>query len=107
MRLIRTAAGGFLNVERIARLIDARDMAEGWVAVCGDGEEVALAAYYSAAGCIERELPDLGSCAAVLSRRPPPVAILSRMSAAAPSRRRAIGWAPGAGRAIMQPSGNG
>ena len=56
MRLLRTAADGFLNVEKIVRLCDE---AEGWVAILTDGEEVALAPYYSAPGRVERELPDL------------------------------------------------
>ena len=60
MRLIRTAAGGFLNVHKIVRLADERaTAADSWVAICADGDEIPLAAYYSAPGRIERELPDL------------------------------------------------
>jgi len=32
---------------------------DGWVAILADGEQVALAPYYSAPGRVERELPDL------------------------------------------------
>ena len=59
MRLLRTAADGFLNLEKIERLDEPSEAADGWIAVLGDGEEVALAQYYSAPGRIERELPDL------------------------------------------------
>ena len=59
MRLLRTASGAFLNVEKIERLDEPSDAADGWVAILDDGEEVALAPYYSAPGRIERELPDL------------------------------------------------
>jgi hypothetical protein len=55
MRLLRTAAAGFVNAEKIVRL---RDETEGWVAILEGGEEVALARYYSAPGRIERELPE-------------------------------------------------
>ena len=48
MRLVRTAVGGFLNVEKIERLIDERgDTAE---AVCDNGQEAALARYLQRAG---------------------------------------------------------
>jgi hypothetical protein len=56
MRLLRTAAAGFMNAEKIVRL---GEEADGWVAILEDGEEVALARYYSAPGRVERELPDL------------------------------------------------
>ena len=56
MRLLRTAAGGFINAEKIIRLVDAQAT---WIALLGDGEEVALAPYYSAPGRIERDLPHL------------------------------------------------
>jgi hypothetical protein len=60
MRLLRTIAGGFLNVEKIVRLIDGRGApADSWVAICENGKEAALARYYSAPGRVERELPDL------------------------------------------------
>jgi hypothetical protein len=71
MRLVRTAAGGFLNVEKIVRLIDERgDAADSWVAICENGEEAALAPYYSAPGRVERELP--GLLLAGERRRPAP-----------------------------------
>jgi len=56
MRLLRTAAGGFINAEKIIRLVDAQAT---WIALLGNGEEVALAPYYSAPGRIERDLPHL------------------------------------------------
>jgi len=60
MRLLRTAAGGFINAAKIVRLADERgEDAEAWVAVLDDGQEVALASYYSTPGRIERDLPDL------------------------------------------------
>ena len=60
MRLLRTDAGGFINAERIVRLADERaEDAGSWIAVLDDSKEIALAAYYSAPGRIERELPDL------------------------------------------------
>src|SRR4051794_37037252 len=60
MRLVRTAAGGFLNVEKIERLVDERgDVAASWIAICADGEEIPLAPYYSAPGRAERELQGL------------------------------------------------
>ena len=35
MRLVRTAAGGFLNVEKIERLVDERgEVAGSWTAIC-------------------------------------------------------------------------
>jgi len=59
MRLLRTASGGFLNVDKIERLDEPSEASDGWVAILDDGEEVLLARYYSAPGRIERELPDL------------------------------------------------
>jgi hypothetical protein len=60
MRLLRTAAGGFINAARIVKLLDERGQAvDSWVAICEDGDEIALARYYSAPGRIERDLPDL------------------------------------------------
>ena len=56
MRLLRTAEGDFVNVEKIVCL---GEEAGGWVAILEGGDEVALARYYSAPGHIERELPDL------------------------------------------------
>ena len=60
MRLLRTAAGGFVNAERIVRLAEAE---EGSVAVLADGGAVALAPYYSAPGRLARELPEIVSAA--------------------------------------------
>ena len=70
MRLLRTAAGGFINAARIVRLVDERGGEAGsWIAVLHDGEEVALAPYYSAPGRrIERDLPDLMTVAAASAR---------------------------------------
>jgi hypothetical protein len=70
MRLLRTAAGGFLNVEKIERLDEPSETAEGWVAILDDGEEVVLARYYSAPGRIQRELPDLVQASRGDRRRP-------------------------------------
>jgi hypothetical protein len=71
MRLLRTASGGFLNVDRIERLDEPGDAADGWVAILDDGEEVVLARYYSAPGRIERELPDLVPVSRGDRRKPP------------------------------------
>ncbi len=57
MRLLRTAAGGYINAATIVRLADGGD--DGWIAVLDGGEEVALASYYSAPGRVERDLPEL------------------------------------------------
>jgi|KBSMisStandDraft_5_1062788.scaffolds.fasta_scaffold5050871_1 hypothetical protein len=61
MRLLRTADGGFINAVKIVRLADERGAPAGggWVARLDDGEEVALASYYSAPGRVERDLPHL------------------------------------------------
>ena len=47
MLFLRTAAGGFVDAVTIGRL---REEKEGWVAICDDGREVALAACYNAPG---------------------------------------------------------
>jgi hypothetical protein len=47
MRLLRTAAAGFVNAEKVVRLGEEVDC---WVAILEGGEEVALARYYSAPG---------------------------------------------------------
>ena len=68
MRLLRTSAGGYVNATRIMRLADERDgKADAWVAILDDGEEIALAPYYSAPGRIERELPDIALVPASVS----------------------------------------
>jgi hypothetical protein len=68
MRLLRTAAGGYINAERIVRLADDRGgEADGWIAILDEGKEVALAAYYSLQGRVERELPHLVSASASAS----------------------------------------
>jgi hypothetical protein len=60
MRLLRTAAGGFINAEKIVRLADERGGADdSWIVILDDGKEVALVGYYSAPGRIERDLPHL------------------------------------------------
>jgi hypothetical protein len=59
MRLLRTAAGGFINAAKIVRLADQRERAAAVAPVLDDGPEVALAPYYSAPGRIERDLPGL------------------------------------------------
>lgn len=56
MRLLRTAAGEFINTDTIARLLP-NDDGIGWRAVLADGEEALLAPYYSAPGRIEQDLP--------------------------------------------------
>jgi len=44
MRLVRTAGGRFINVEKIERLVDERgEVAGSWTAVCTDGKEIPLA----------------------------------------------------------------
>jgi hypothetical protein len=56
MRLLRTAAGEFINAAAIVRL--RRDGTE-WLAILAGGGEMLLAPYYSAAGRIERDFPHL------------------------------------------------
>jgi hypothetical protein len=66
MQLLRTAAGGFINAERIVRLADERgeDAGSWMIAVLDDGEEVALAVYYNAPGRVERPVShDTGTAA--------------------------------------------
>jgi hypothetical protein len=43
MLFLRTAVGSFVNAATIVRLCEETD---GWVAVCDDDREVALAAYF-------------------------------------------------------------
>jgi len=47
MLFLRTAAGSFIDAATIVRLSEETD---GWVAICDDDREVALAAYYSTPG---------------------------------------------------------
>jgi hypothetical protein len=56
MRLLRTAAGEFINAAAIVRL--QRDGA-GWLAILDDGDEILLAPYYSASGRIEQDFAHL------------------------------------------------
>jgi hypothetical protein len=62
MRYLRTAAGDFINAASIVRLSpqqdDDGDESTGWLAICEDGAEIALARYYSA-DRVEKELPHL------------------------------------------------
>jgi hypothetical protein len=90
MRLVRTVAGGFLNVEKIQRLVDERGQAaDSWVAICENGEDAALARYYSAPGRVERELPDL--VRAGERRKPARISLaLPRSAAVAKARKSAM-----------------
>jgi hypothetical protein len=92
MRLLRTAAGGFLNVEKIVRLIDERgDAADSGVAICENGEEAAPARYYSAPDRVERELPDLVLAASAAGpQRRYISAALPRSAAVVKARKSAI-----------------
>jgi hypothetical protein len=47
MLFLRTAAGGFVDAATIVRLCEEAD---GWLAICDDDREIALAAYYSGPG---------------------------------------------------------
>jgi hypothetical protein len=58
MRLLRTAAGEFVNAAAIVRL-QRDDNDAGWLAVLADGDEILLAPYYSAPGRVEGDLPHL------------------------------------------------
>ena len=58
MRLLRTAAGEFVNAAAIVRL-QRDDNDAGWLAVLADGDEIRLAPYYSAPGRVERDFPHL------------------------------------------------
>ncbi len=61
MLYLRTAAGGFIKAESIVGLSPQRDSGRiaGWLAICAGGTEMALAAFYSVPGRIERALPHL------------------------------------------------
>ncbi len=59
MLYLRTASGSFIDAASIVELTRRGDQTKVCVAICRDGQEVALARYYSAPGRIERELPHL------------------------------------------------
>ena len=50
MLYLRTASGDFINAAKIVALSpqhdDGSEEIAGWIAICADGEAVALAAYY-------------------------------------------------------------
>ena len=58
MLYLRTASGDFINAANIVQLSPQRDGSEitRWIAICGDGKTVALAAYYATPGRIENVL---------------------------------------------------
>lgn len=59
MLYLRTASGDFINAATIVQLSPQRggvDEITGWIAICGDGKEVSLAAYYATPGRIENVL---------------------------------------------------
>ena len=58
MRLLRTAAGEFINATAITRLQRDGD-GVGWLAILADGAEILLAPYYSASGRVEQDFPHL------------------------------------------------
>jgi hypothetical protein len=62
MLFLRTAIGGFVKAESIVGLSpqrgEGREIAD-WLAICADGSEIALAAFYAVPGRIERALPHL------------------------------------------------
>jgi hypothetical protein len=57
MVYLRTASGDFVDAATIVQLSpqrgDGTDEITSWVAICGDGKAVALAAYYAVPGRIE------------------------------------------------------
>jgi hypothetical protein len=63
MLYLRTASGGFINAATIVQLSpergDGSDEITGWIAICGDGTAVALAAYYATPQRIEDVLDDM------------------------------------------------
>jgi hypothetical protein len=60
MRLVRTAGGRFINVEKIERLVDERgEEAGSWTAICADGKEIPLAELLQRAWAHQRELQHL------------------------------------------------
>ena len=70
MLFLRTAAGGFVNAATIVRLCEETN---GWVAICDDDREVALAAYFYRPGRL-KELQHLLSPQDISSRSSPPAA---------------------------------
>jgi hypothetical protein len=66
MLFLRTAAGGFVDAATIVRLYEEMD---GWVAICDDDREVALAACYNTPGRL-RGLQDLLPPQDISSRPP-------------------------------------
>jgi len=59
MLYLRTASGTFIDAASIVELTRRGDQTKVCVAICRDGQEVALARYYSTPGRVERELPHL------------------------------------------------
>ena len=58
MLYLRTASGDFINAATIVQLSPQRggggsDEVTSWIAICGDGKAVALAAYYVTPGRID------------------------------------------------------
>jgi hypothetical protein len=69
MLFLRTAVGSFVNAPTIVRLCEETD---GWVAICDDDREIALAAYfYSMPGRL-KELQHLLPPQGISSRPGPP-----------------------------------
>ena len=58
MRLLRTAAGEFINVAAIARL-QREDDGAGWLAILANGDDIMLAPYYSASSRMEQDFAHL------------------------------------------------
>jgi hypothetical protein len=58
MRLLRTAAGEFINAAAIVRLQRDAD-GVGWLAILADGDEIPLASYYSVSSRIEQDFSHL------------------------------------------------
>jgi hypothetical protein len=60
MLYLRTASGDFINAAKIVALSPHRDDGSeeiaGWIAICADGEAVALAAYYTEPGRLEHAI---------------------------------------------------
>lgn len=85
MLFLRTAAGGFVDAATIVRLCEEPD---GWVAICDDDRQVALAAYYNAPGRL-KELQHscrLNGPAAGLRKRSPAGAVIAPSDERLPAR---------------------